>query len=213
MLGVPVNKPTLMLGDNTSVILNTTAPSSQLKKKHKAIAYHRVHEAIAGKIVTFVHTPSKDNLADILTKPLPNAQLLGLVWTLLFRKPLFGMSNESGTEGTDRTDGKGMDKELALEGAEHAPEGTELRGDIVKGTDKDMLDQEGASTELRGAKCANKENTTAELRGAKCAKSNAELLCVPDKELLQTPEHESIKLNINPNVSRTSDGMDNWRKL
>jgi hypothetical protein len=38
MLGVPVNKPTLMLGDNMIVIINTTIPSSQLKKKHNVIA-------------------------------------------------------------------------------------------------------------------------------------------------------------------------------
>jgi hypothetical protein len=49
MLGVPVTETALMLGDNMSIIINTTIPSSQLKKKHNAIAYHRVCEAIAGK--------------------------------------------------------------------------------------------------------------------------------------------------------------------
>jgi hypothetical protein len=93
MLDVPVNKPTLMLGDNMSVILNTTVPSSQLKKKHNAIAYHCVREAIAGKLVTFVHIRSKYNVADILTKPLPYAQFLGHVLNVLFQKPLFGMPN------------------------------------------------------------------------------------------------------------------------
>jgi hypothetical protein len=79
MLGVPVNKPTLTLGDNMSVNMNTFTPSSQLKKKHDAIAYHCVREAIAGKIITFICIPSKDNVANILTKPLPNAQLFGLL--------------------------------------------------------------------------------------------------------------------------------------
>ena len=46
MLGVKVDGSTLMLGDNRSVILNTTVPSSVLKKKHCAIAYHRTREAI-----------------------------------------------------------------------------------------------------------------------------------------------------------------------
>ena len=40
MLGVPINGPALMLGDNQSVVLNTMIPSSMLKKKHNAIAYH-----------------------------------------------------------------------------------------------------------------------------------------------------------------------------
>jgi hypothetical protein len=41
-LGVALDGPALMLGDNMSVVLNATAPSSVLKKKHNAIANHRV---------------------------------------------------------------------------------------------------------------------------------------------------------------------------
>jgi hypothetical protein len=45
-LGVALDEPALMLGDNMPVVLNTTVPSSVLKKKHNAIAYHHVREAI-----------------------------------------------------------------------------------------------------------------------------------------------------------------------
>ena len=38
-LGVPVEGPALLLGDNMSVVLSTTVPSSVLKKKHCAIGY------------------------------------------------------------------------------------------------------------------------------------------------------------------------------
>jgi hypothetical protein len=41
-LGVDLEGPTLMLGDNMSVVLNTSVPSSVLKKKHNEIAYHCV---------------------------------------------------------------------------------------------------------------------------------------------------------------------------
>ena len=34
MLGVPIDGSVLMLGDNKSVVMNTTIPSSALKKKH-----------------------------------------------------------------------------------------------------------------------------------------------------------------------------------
>jgi hypothetical protein len=71
MLGVQVEGPTTTYGDNMAVVLNTTVPSSLLKKKHNAIAYHRVREAIAGKIVRLAHIPSEENIADILTKTLP----------------------------------------------------------------------------------------------------------------------------------------------
>ena len=87
MLGVPVNEPALMLGDNMSVVLNTTIPSSQLKKKHLSCSYIRIRECIAAKIVRFAHISSEENLADILTKPLPNEQFLYLTKKHLFRTP------------------------------------------------------------------------------------------------------------------------------
>jgi hypothetical protein len=37
-LGVALDGPELMLGDNVSVVLNATVPSSVLKKKHNGIA-------------------------------------------------------------------------------------------------------------------------------------------------------------------------------
>jgi hypothetical protein len=55
-LGEALDGPALMLGDNMPVVLNTTVPSSVLKKKHNAIAYHRVREAIAARIMRFLHT-------------------------------------------------------------------------------------------------------------------------------------------------------------
>jgi hypothetical protein len=87
MLGVEVDGPAMMFGDNKSVVINTTMPSSQLKKKHNAIAYHRVREAIAAKIINFFHIPSEDNFADILTKPLPVRVFYRLVKPMLFRVP------------------------------------------------------------------------------------------------------------------------------
>ena len=49
-LGMPIDGPALLLGDNQSVVLNTTVPSSVLKKKHNAVAFHCIHEAIAARI-------------------------------------------------------------------------------------------------------------------------------------------------------------------
>jgi hypothetical protein len=42
MMGMMVDKPTFVFGDNQSVLANTTAPASTLKKKSNAIAYHFV---------------------------------------------------------------------------------------------------------------------------------------------------------------------------
>ena len=84
MLGVEVDGPCRMFGDNNSVILNTTLPSSMLKKKHQSIAYHAVRTAQACKIISFEHCRSEDNWADILTKPLPPIKHHKLVRPLLF---------------------------------------------------------------------------------------------------------------------------------
>ena len=87
MLGANIEDSTIMYGDNMSVVLNTTVPSSQLKKKHNAIAYHRIREAIAARIIQFAHIPSTSNIADLLTKPLPVDTFERLITPVLFRKP------------------------------------------------------------------------------------------------------------------------------
>jgi hypothetical protein len=88
MLGIMIEESHFMAGDNMSVILNTTLPSSVLKKKkHQACNYHQIREAIAGGIIIFGHIDTKDNVADICTKPLPGPQFAKLVGEYLFRKP------------------------------------------------------------------------------------------------------------------------------
>ena len=87
MLGVPIDGPSMMHGDNQSVALNTTVPSSVLKKKWHACSHHRVREAIAGKIIVFKHTSSAEKFADVLTKPLDRNAFHALIKPHLFRKP------------------------------------------------------------------------------------------------------------------------------
>ncbi len=47
MFGIPIDGPTNVYCDNDSICSNSTKPELTLKKKHKAIAYHRVREAVA----------------------------------------------------------------------------------------------------------------------------------------------------------------------
>jgi len=46
-LGVPIDGPAYMFGDNNSVVLSTTIPSHALNKRHNFLSYHRVRECIA----------------------------------------------------------------------------------------------------------------------------------------------------------------------
>jgi hypothetical protein len=101
MLGIPIDGPSLMLGDNASVITSTTTPSSPLRKKHNAVAYHRVREAIAAGIINFAKIDSSDNLSDCLTKPLRPDEFMKLVKPVLFRTPHpFGNKQDSTSSTT-----------------------------------------------------------------------------------------------------------------
>ena len=92
-MGVAPDGPAMLLGDNNSVVLNSTMPNSVLKKKHNACSYHRVREAIAAGIMKFCHIPTEKNCADLMTKPKNGAPFQRLVNPLLFRKdPVDGIS-------------------------------------------------------------------------------------------------------------------------
>jgi hypothetical protein len=86
MLGVPLDGPAWMFGDNKSVVTSSTIPHSQLTKRHNALAYHRVREAIAAKVLFFQHMPGKQNPSDVLTKFLPHAVFAPLIKYVLFWK-------------------------------------------------------------------------------------------------------------------------------
>ena len=70
MLGVPIDGPCLLFGDNQSMITSVTIPKSVLKKRHNANAYNRVREAVAARIVDLVHCETQYNISDLGTKPL-----------------------------------------------------------------------------------------------------------------------------------------------
>jgi hypothetical protein len=56
MMGVPINGPSLVYGDNMSVIYNTQSPESTLKKKCNSVAYHACRESLAmGESLTAGH--------------------------------------------------------------------------------------------------------------------------------------------------------------
>ena len=86
MLCISISGPVLMLGDNKSIVLNTTFPSSQLQKKHNTMCYHRVHQACAAGIVGFSPISSTENVAD-LTKSLDKKAFYYTTKKVLFHVP------------------------------------------------------------------------------------------------------------------------------
>ena len=71
MMGVHVDGPATIRCDNMSVVNNTTAPESTLKKKSNSIAYHFCREAVAAGIIRVAYENTLTNLADVLTKCQP----------------------------------------------------------------------------------------------------------------------------------------------
>jgi hypothetical protein len=71
MMGIPVNGPAYIFGDNQSVLANTTIPDSTLKKKSQSIAYHLIPEGVARDEWRTTYVNTHDNESDLLTKVLP----------------------------------------------------------------------------------------------------------------------------------------------
>jgi hypothetical protein len=84
MFGIPIEGPANVLVDNDTVVKNSTIPSSTLQKKHNAICYHFVREAVAAKIMRIAYIPSGENLADMFTKPLVATKLQALCHKILY---------------------------------------------------------------------------------------------------------------------------------
>jgi hypothetical protein len=84
MFGVPLDGPANVFCDNEAVVMNATVAESTLKKKHNAISYHCVREAIAAGTMRVTKEHTSTNLADILTKLLPGPRLKELCEKILF---------------------------------------------------------------------------------------------------------------------------------
>ena len=100
MLGIDLEEESYLLGDNMSVVLNTTIPSSVLKKKNQSCNYHKVRETIAAGYVVFGHIPSTENVSDVATKPLGSQALYYLTSKYLFRKPMITQNAKEKVENT-----------------------------------------------------------------------------------------------------------------
>ena len=83
-LGVPIKDATYMFCDNQSVVTSGSIPHSLLQKRHNALAYHRVREAIAAGITKLFHIDGTMNPADVLTKHLGFQQAWPHLQPLLF---------------------------------------------------------------------------------------------------------------------------------
>jgi hypothetical protein len=85
-MGLKVTHPVVMLCDSQSVCANMQLPSSTLKKKHQAVAWHRCREAVAMGIVLVAYVATMWNLADLGTKPLGGQDFFRLLMEVYLGK-------------------------------------------------------------------------------------------------------------------------------
>ena len=75
-----------MFGDNETVVNTASVPHGKLHKRHNALSYHRVREAIAAGIVRFHHVKGDTNPADILSKHWDYPAVASQLKAVLFQK-------------------------------------------------------------------------------------------------------------------------------
>ena len=71
MFGVPIEGECRLLCDNEGVVKSGSNPGTRLSKKHNSIAFYRIRECVASRMILLYHEKGESNLADLLTKSSP----------------------------------------------------------------------------------------------------------------------------------------------
>ena len=73
-LGCPQPGPTIVRIDNTASIAVAKEGGKEERRKHIDVKHHCIVEAIDNQVINLKWIPSADNIADLFTKPLPDAR-------------------------------------------------------------------------------------------------------------------------------------------
>ena len=77
-IGLPQPHPTLLLTDNDAAMALSKDPRFHSRAKHINTKWHYIRECVDNNFIHVTHVSSKDNVADILTKPLARPTFLRL---------------------------------------------------------------------------------------------------------------------------------------
>lgn len=70
-LGFSLSDPLLILNDNQGAVHLSKNAEDHNRTKHIDLRHHFLREQVQANTVSLKHIPTEDNLADLLTKPLP----------------------------------------------------------------------------------------------------------------------------------------------
>ena len=68
IMDMTMGSKSFLFGDNRAVVTSATLPHSTLTNHHNILAFHRVREAIAAKLIAFYWIQSAYNLSDMLSE-------------------------------------------------------------------------------------------------------------------------------------------------
>ena len=85
-LGAPLDAKSFLFGDKRSVVTSATIPHSTFTKRHNILAFHRVREAIAAKLMAFYWIQSSYNFSDMLSKHWDHPTVYPMILKLLITR-------------------------------------------------------------------------------------------------------------------------------
>jgi hypothetical protein len=85
-LGIPIREKSYIFGDNKTVIDASSTLHAKLHKRHNALSFHHVREAVVSKYVMIFHLPGEYNPADIFSKHWDYALVWQTMNALLFAR-------------------------------------------------------------------------------------------------------------------------------
>ena len=105
-LGAPIGAKSFLFGDNRSVVTSATLPHSTLSKTHCILAFHRVREAIAAKLMAFYWIQSAYNLSDMLSKQWDHPTVYPMILKLLITRGNITLIPKEATQENEKENSK-----------------------------------------------------------------------------------------------------------
>ena len=100
-LGAPITTKSFLFADNRSVVTSAPLPHSTLTKRHNILAFHRVREAIAAKLMAFYWIQSAYNLSDMLSKHWDHPTVYPMILKLLITRSNITLIPREATQGKE----------------------------------------------------------------------------------------------------------------
>ena len=105
-LGAPITTKSFLFCDNRSVVTSAILPHSTLTKRHNILAFHRVREAIAAKLMAFYWIQSAYNLSDMLSKHWDHPTVYPMILKLLITRGNITLIPREATQEKQKRDFK-----------------------------------------------------------------------------------------------------------